>query len=211
MDRWNILLAVLFGPLPAALAIAQPLPPTPRAVDPGPFAARRERIDSQLENNSKSAEQLFRLLDSIAQEDVESSRALEQHLDVIDHHNDVLYEELETLDRQQYINDRRADWLLQIQNLGSHADQMRRQNRHLEAAGLDAKAIQLQRALDDGSWLRRAEQEWNCDVKEENSAQEVKSLRNEIAALRKETSVLRQEVADLREVVRQLVAELKKK
>jgi hypothetical protein len=165
--------------------------------------ARRQLIEKELDQNQATVKQLYAYLDQVPEADAESRRELESQVEQYDDRNAVLYDELEELDRRRYLRGRRRDMELQIQRLTEEAAQLRRAGRPLAAAAREAKARELRKRIDDGTWQLDVADEWSCEV-EPQAAQELVKLRREFELLQQESRLVQQEVKRLRAIVEQL-------
>lgn len=191
-------ISVLFIVLTVTCVVVSQDLVTPTPVSNRDASARRKTIQRELDANHDAVKDLYALLDVTPEEDKESRSFLDGQIQQFDERSNVLFEELDAIDKHVYQQQREKDLHVQVTRLESEAKQLRSTNHPLPAAAREAKAQSLRTALKDGSWKILIEGEWSCEPPDTNVAStvqllvEVEKLKTEMAALREEVRRLQQ-------------------
>lgn len=183
---------------------AQDATQKPTLVTPNESEARRVAIHSELDSSHNAVQELYAILDVTPSSDTSTREYLEGQIHQYDARNNVLYEELDAIDKHVFRRKRKTELKQQAAQLLDEAKQLRTVKHVPLAIEKEAKAKSIAKALSDGSWEDLVDNEWSCDKPEENIAKSIQ-LAVEVEKLKQETTKLKQEVKALKSLLAKLV------
>jgi prefoldin subunit 5 len=197
----SIRIAFLFVLLCLAnLTAAEPEPTLPTTAE---LRLRRETIYAELDRNVEEVKRCFELLDTTKGEDLEARQFLDSQIQQFDDRSNALHDELEEIERFEFLANRRRELVDQVMRLQNEAEQLQKKGHQVPARLRMAKAKSIQQTLDDGTWKILANDHW-CRDDEPSDVISVLQLNIEVESLKQETTQLRQEVNSLRQTVQRL-------
>lgn len=186
-----------FGQRPAN----EPVMPSPDEIH-----RRRLQIRGELNDNQTSVEQLYELLDETSDDDDSQRNVLESEIQQYDDRSDVLFEELDSIDRHGAELRRRAELQRQAERLDNEASQLRHAKYLLPAKAREAKANSLRRSLANGTW-KLLDDNWLCDNGTQPNLATKIALTSQVEKLKDEAALLQAEVERLRKLVEELTGD----
>jgi|GEM_PF-6277727 len=165
---------------------------------PTPPAERRDAIQTELDRNYDAIHRMYTLLESIPAGEPENRRYVESQIEEFDARNNVLFEEIDDLDREQLRRHRK-------EQLKAHANRLSTKAARSDSTKSPAELVEaemLENALAKDGWQEFLEGTWSEENDEENSGPiylfvENVRLRAEVETLRKEVEALRKRTAEL--------------
>lgn len=174
----------------------------PRDAD-AEMESHQRALQEELASNHDAVKDLYQLLDATPQDDLATRQFIQGEMQRFDERNDVLFDKLDAIDVQRYQQQRRSELHLRVGRLEAEAVQLRKTKRFLPAVMREAKARDLRKALEDGSWkdLIRGKRP---SLEKQPSFTSTAELVAGVQSVETETIRLRHEVRQLRELVEQL-------
>ena len=197
--RFSLFLLLSF----CSVTAADPQPTLPSAAD---LQERRQAIYAELDQNVETVKQCFEILDDTPTTDLKARQFLDAQIQQFDDRSSALHEELEEIERHEFLAQHRSDLVKKLARLQSEAKQLRQSGHLLPAKLRQAQAVAIQRTLDDGTWKILADPN-RCESKEPGTdLASILQLNLELKSLKLETKQLRQELQELRATVKRLEA-----
>ena len=158
-----------------------------------PPARDRRAIQDELDANHESVKDLYAVLDLAAPEEKGLRRFLQGMIQQNDDRNDVLFGELDAIDREELFDSRRAELIEQARTLEDEAKQLRASKHPLPAAAREAKARSIRKSLEDGTWKVKVAEAWTISPEAIELAPQIK-LVADVADLQEQNRKLRAQV-----------------
>lgn len=177
--------------------------PQPTLESPVEMRRRRAAIYEELDRNVGAVKQYFEILDQTPEDETDTRRFVDHQIQQFDDRSGVLHDELNAIERFEFLEDRKQELLEQVAQLEDDAKQLRASGHSVPAGLRQAKAKWIKRTLQDGSWRILADDEWSCETKTPDLIS-VLQLNAEVETLKLETAALRQEVGELRAALKKL-------
>ena len=179
------------------LAANEPSSQEPDAAKPHD---RREAIQTELDQNQEAVKDLYSMLDATLEDEKDCRSFLESMIQRYDDRSNVLFEELDAIDKAEFKQQRKQSLILQIERLEKEAKQLEATNHPDPAMHRRTKAKSLRKALADGAWEILVDSEWSKAGDSDDIFAKVQ-LVVELERLKAETTELRKEVIRLQSVV----------
>lgn len=161
---------------------------------------RRETIQAELDQNQDAVKELYATLDVTHADEKDCRNFLESMIQRYDDRSNVLFEELDAMDKAEFKEQRKQSLYLQIKRLEEEARQLDATNHPAPAKTRRTKAKSLRKALADGSWEILIDSEWSKAGDADDIFARVQ-LVVELEKLKAEATELRKEVTRLQSVV----------
>lgn len=169
---------------------------------------RRTAINQELDRNIEAVRQCFELLDATPASDKATRNFMDAQIQQYEDRSSVLHDELEQIDRHEFLVERKANLLEKAAQLEKEAKQLVKVGQAAAAQQRNGQAAAIRKSLEDGSWKVLAHDEWSAEATLTPDLVSVLQLNAEVETLKMETKKLRAEVQDLRDVIQRMEAKL---
>ena len=180
---------------------------TPTLPTRNELQSRRTEIYAELDRNVEAVKSCFDLLDVLPEDESDTRELLDQQIQQFDDRSNVLHDELNEIDRFEYLAEKKRSLEEEATTLEEEASQLQRTGHPVPAGLRQAKAQAIRRSLEDGSWKLLADEEWKCTPEVEDLVS-VLQLDAEVDKLKSETQQLRHQLSALTARIEELERQL---